>query len=803
MYLYLRYSYIIKTMKYLLILVGVLFIGGNLLAQQKPEYCRATVYLDNSEHSLSRLAGLGVAVDHGTYTKGRSFTTDFSYNEVAIMQKAGYKVAITIADVSAYYRAQVAMGAGVAKTTAGSAVCPGLPPVSDPSHFHLGAYAGYFSYTEMLTIIDSMRTLYPSLISARTQIDTYRSIEGRPLYWIRISNNPTVEQPSKPQILYTAVHHAREPVSLSSTIYYLWYLLENYASDPQIKAIIDNTELYFIPCVNPDGYIYNSTTSPGGGGMWRKNRRDNRDGTYGVDLNRNYGYRWGYDNFGSSPTTSSDTYRGTGGFSEPETRAVKWLADHHHFSIALNYHTYNNDLIYPWGYVVSQKTNDSAQFDAYGEYLTQYNKYRYGTCDQTLNYITNGGSDDWMYGDSGKPKIFAFTPEIGATDFGFYTPSYNIVPDCRQNLFQNVNAAALLLPYAAVKHTHDKIIHPLTGYLNYQIQRLGFRDTAYTVTFTSLDSRLTFPSPTRGYSSMTLLQIRNDSIAYNIAATTPNATPLSYVIAVNNGLYTMRDTVTFYYAKFIYTFALNTNDFSQWLNSGWEVCNTIYHSAPSSIGSSSTPCTNYDDLSEYTISTRSPIDLSRALKAYCYYYGNWTVESMHDYVQIQAAAGSSSFAPLCGRYTKPGTAAQAAGEPLYDGPTPHWMQEEIDLQEYTGQPTNLQFMLRSDTYGNQQGFFFDDVRVVAITDTPLSIPEQTANTPAKIEVYPNPANGAIHINCAGANHYPYRVYNMCGIKAAEGTLENGVSTLNITTLPAGTYLINIPAKGNAVFVVKE
>src|SRR6185503_2455375 len=100
-------------------------------------------------------------------------------------------------------------------------------------------------------------------------------------------------------------------------------LLENYNTNPEVKYLIDNLEMYFVPVVNPDGYIYNETTNPNGGGMWRKNRRDNLDGEYGVDLNRNYGYNWGYDNNGSDPNTASDTYRGDTSFSEPETQNLK------------------------------------------------------------------------------------------------------------------------------------------------------------------------------------------------------------------------------------------------------------------------------------------------------------------------------------------------------------------------------------------------------------------------------------------------------------------------------------------------
>jgi murein tripeptide amidase MpaA len=133
----------------------------------------------------------------------------------------------------------------------------------------------------MLDILDAMAAAYPNLISAPQSIGT--SIEGRPIPFVRISNDPNVDQ-DKPEVLYNSLHHAREPGGLSQLIYYMWYLLENYGTDAEVTYLLDDRELYFVPCVNPDGYVYNQTIEPGGGGMWRKNRRDNGDGSFGVDL---------------------------------------------------------------------------------------------------------------------------------------------------------------------------------------------------------------------------------------------------------------------------------------------------------------------------------------------------------------------------------------------------------------------------------------------------------------------------------------------------------------------------------------
>ena len=112
-----------------------------------------------------------------------------------------------------------------------------------------------------------MYNLFPTLISQKFSVGT--TIEGRPIYMVKISDNPTVSE-NEPQVLYTALHHAREPESMEQMIFFMFYLLENYGTDPEATYLVNNREMYFIPVINPDGYQYNYSTNPGGGGMWRK-----------------------------------------------------------------------------------------------------------------------------------------------------------------------------------------------------------------------------------------------------------------------------------------------------------------------------------------------------------------------------------------------------------------------------------------------------------------------------------------------------------------------------------------------------
>ena len=149
---------------------------------------------------------------------------------------------------------------------------------------------------------------------------------------------------------------------------------------------------------------------------------------------------WGYDNSGSSPDGCSETYRGAAPFSEPETEAVKNFVEAHDFKIALNYHSYGNLFIHPYGYDpdLSLPEEDHEIFVEYGEEMTQYNNYLLGTGIETVGYTVNGEACDWMYGEHG---IYAYTPEVGADFDGFWPSTARIFPLAEENLFPNQYAA--------------------------------------------------------------------------------------------------------------------------------------------------------------------------------------------------------------------------------------------------------------------------------------------------------------------------------------------------------------------------
>jgi len=781
------------------LLLLLLCSTSQTIAQKPTQYATIKVFLDAEEHNLLRLGLTGVPVDHGEYKLNSFFISDFSASEIDAIKKAGFQTKVLIKDAVKHYADRNSASLHEKLTAAGA--CNSIPAIL-PAHFRLGSYGGHFTYTEMLSILDSMQTLYPSIISVKQAIDTFRTTEGRPIYMVKISNRPTVYDSLRPQALYTAVHHAREPGSLTALIFYMWYLLENYSTDAHIKSIVDNTELYFIPCLNPDGYEYNIATNPSGGGLWRKNRRDNGDGTAGVDLNRNYAHFWAFDDFGSSPFTSSDVYRGPSAFSEPETQAIKWLSEQRRFLYNLNYHSFGNHVIYPWGYVGSLLTPDSTQFQECGAYLTEGIPYRYGTGDQTVGYVTNGDSNDWMYGEqTTKNKILSFTPEIGPQSSGFYPPISDIIPDCQTNLITCLHTANLLLPFVKVTTNDQKVITANSGYLHYNVQRLGYTDTTYTVSLTSLDSRLTIATTPRVYSRLTLLQQFTDSVSYTIAAGTLNGQQLSYVRAVNNSFYTTYDTVRFYYSNYYNNIIPSTNSLTDWTAVGWDTCSAIFRSSPAAIGSSATGCDNYRDSTIATLQYNRTIDLTRAKKAYLYFWAKWGIEANYDYAAVQVSpTGSGFWQPLCGRYTKGGSIFQNSLPAIYDGQQYSWVQEEMDLSDYLGQTIDLQFVMVADEAVRYSGFFIDDVNLIAINDTNTGVQSLHGTTP-QMSVFPNPAHNTITLHVSGYSfnsHFTAAIYDNLGRLVLQAPISQAQTDIDISNLAPGLYYLK--AEGSDVAI---
>jgi len=307
-------------------------------------------------------------------------------------------------------------------------------------------FGEYYTYAEMVQELNQIASAYPNITNLFSIGQTW---QGRDVWAMKISDNPTQKEP-EPRVLISAVHHAREPIGCSICMDFINYLIQNYGNNDTATTIVNNTEVLVVPVVNPDGYVFNETYDDPWGNGWRKNCRDNNnngqmDTDYdGVDLNRNYGYMWGYDNQGSSPNPPDETYRGPSPFSEPETQAIRNLCNSDSFMYNLDYHSYGNYLIYPWGYINDLPPEpDRSIYLAMAETMTTIigvpNNYAYGNCYQTVGYVANGGTFDWMYGDTiEKPRFFAFSSEVGNSFWEGANDTNIIISQCNETRPMNI-----------------------------------------------------------------------------------------------------------------------------------------------------------------------------------------------------------------------------------------------------------------------------------------------------------------------------------------------------------------------------
>ena len=789
-------------MKKLLTLLVVITFYAFAKAQQTPlTYHKAKIYLSSS-HTLQNLKNLDVAVDHVVHKDGTFVISDFSTDEINLARQSGYKVDVLINDVASFYKSQSNRSQSQQQNTNCSTSEASYPT---PVNFNQGSMGGYLTYQEFLEEVDAMVAQYPELITAKSPISDFLTegepdtsvtppIGSNPIYWLKISDNPNVDE-TEPEILYTAIHHAREPMSLMQLVYYMWYLLENYEDNLEVKAIVDNTELYFVPVINPDGYLYNQVTDPNGGGLWRKNRKNGN----GVDNNRNYDYHingdpnngsWGGP--GSSTNPGSNTYHGTGPFSEIENQAIKWFVEQHNFVLALNNHTFGELLYYPFGYA-DVATADDALYQGLGAQLTSINGYT-----PIRDNPFAGESDDFMYGTVGThDKIFAFTPEIGTS---FWPPASDIISISQEMMFMNLTAAQMVTNYGALVETTNSFVGENTSLsTSFDLKRLGVASTGdFIVSFSPVSSNITSNGSAVNFDALAPLETASGTITYTLDPTIEIGDSIEFDLVVNNGFYDNNIRISKVYGALTNVFLDNGDTIDSYGNTSWGVTSSTFVSPSSSITDS--PSGNYSDNENSSITLTDPIDLTQSTAAAVSFYAKWDIENTWDYVQFEISTDNgASWQPQCGNFTSAGTNAQPVGEPLYDGVQNDWVFEEINLSDYIGEVILARFRLVSDGAVTRDGFYYDDLNFSVITDEALQV--ENVNFKAGFELFPNPVKNLLKVRTS-LGSYTSSVYNVLGQEVSNATVQQGNAFIDYTGLPDGIYFLRLETeKNSAIFKI--
>ncbi len=778
--------------------------------QEMPNYSR--VELDLSEISINDLPELYGMLSEAYWKDEQTPVLEISEYEVDLLQSHKVPMRVLIQDLSQYYLEVNSMPAEEAMRGSGGIFCREKKCIwekssgNDPSNFFLGSMGGYPRLVEIYEDFERMHQTFPQLFGEQTQINNFSTVRGRNLWYYKMTNNPSVNHPNRPKILITALHHAREAITISQMQYFIWYLLESYDKDPISKYIIDNVEIYFVPVVNPDGYRFNENHffEGHGFGMHRKNMKDVMlDGgsfTTGVDLNRNYDFQFGADEIGSSGNPFLDTYRGSHPFSERETQAIKWMCENIDFDLALNYHSFGEMILVPFG---DQNLINPESFEFYeiGKTLANCNEYEVGEPFKIL-YPTNGTADDWMYGNTdGKKAIYAFTPEVGHPDMGFYPPQSMIKPLCRDMLSTNIMAALSVLNYAEVQNMTHSLFDDKNASVNVLVKRIGLQSGYYTLMFEPLSNLVTSQLQEQSihidpFSSREVqfdIQFRPDIDNFK-------GEEISYVIHLDNGSFIETDTFSSIYQGYSEViFEERAIDMDNWVangNSTWGLDNMNFFTPPFAISDS--PNEAYDGQAPNTIQLIEPIDLSTADAAYLTFRAKWEMDFIRDRVQLSISEnGITGWTPVCGQFTQDYISPSFMNEPVFTGIQNQWVLESIDLSDYIGSQIFLQWRMSTD-FGNRSdhyGFTFDDMEVV-IFRTPTSVkPEHDAS----VKIYPNPAHSFIHVDITSVSEVnepiAFELRNALGqVVLREMVQDNSRQTLQLNHLPAGMYFYRLSAK---------
>ena len=687
-----------------LLLALLVFFGIQLNAQQN--YSKVRIQTDIQ--GISKIQKLGIELETLKGKPGNFIELEISENEIKKLSDNGFTYDILIEDISKFY---VERNEASIKQFGNS--LKGIN-YTTPVNFNYGSMGGYLTLDEVYAELDEMTSLYPDLISAKYTIGNTQTIEGRDVFAIKISDNPGLNE-DEPEVLYTSLTHAREPAAMQALIWYMWYMLENYGTNDEITYLVDNLELYFVPVINPDGYNYNHQTDPNGGGMHRKNRRITGSNPAGIDLNRNFGYMWGYDNSGSSPYPSDETYRGESAFSEPETQILRDFTNEHEFLLAHNHHTYSELVIIPWGYeTIHSPDDDFLRTSAH--LMASENGYTVGQGWEIL-YTVNGDANDWMYGEqTSKPKIMAYTQETGQS---FWPSQSDIIPLCEESYLSNLYLARFATAYAELSDNSPNYVSK-TGYLEFNLKRMGLSGNgSYTVTITPDNSVFQSLGAPENIVLAESLDEKLDSISYVLSNDILYGDEFSYTVTVSQGAYSLSKVFTKSYYETEIIIEDPGNDLGNWTSSAWTVTTENYHSASSSITDSEGG--EYSNDVNSSITLINEIDLTDIENPNLTFWAKWNIESNWDYVQLFISTNNgSSWSPVATDNTEPGEGSfQPSGEPVYDGSNT-WVQEMIDLSSYIGQSVKFKFEIHTDGSVTEDGFYFDDFTISSTLSSPLS-----------------------------------------------------------------------------------
>jgi hypothetical protein len=511
----------------------------------------------------------------------------------------------------------------------------------------------YHTFPEIEQYLQDINTNYPSITSLYSIGTSY---EGRTIWCLEITDNPGVDE-GEPGVFYMGLHHAREWPTVEICLYTADQLTSNYGSDPDITNVVNNRRLWLVACVNPDGYVYDHDQ----GHDWRKNRHYfPAHGTYGVDLNRNYGGSsngnpkgsWGslgaaYNNVYHNPSQSQ--YCGPGSLSELEVKAIRDVFLQNDICASITWHTHSELVLWPWAYSQTDVTPDNTYISSVGTEIANRITQQDGTGtydpeQASFLYPTTGDTCDWVYGYGhyvlGRPT-FVYTIEACTS---FHPSASYLDQICEENF----DGALYLLEEAQnINNVVPRVVPPAIYSMTTD------QDGNYTVSWVE----------------------RN-----------PAANPDYFQLDELTGA------------------SINLDDgesgSSYWNLDGFTLTTSKSHSATHSFKARN----SNTDVSSMNSSSPIPITSGMNLSFWCWY----DIENNYDKGFVEISRDNRYFEILDN----------------FTGNSNGWIYKEYPLDDYVGDSIFIRFRYTTDSGSLGEGFFIDDIfplvnfsSVVTISDT--------------------------------------------------------------------------------------
>ena len=650
-----------------------------------------------SIETINSIQKSGIALDHSISRSDVYIDFVVSSYEKEILSKTGIPFEILIDDLSAFYKQR------------------SIP--ANNRNFPLGSMQGNYTWDELNQRFEELKNLYPEIISDKIVLG--QSIEGNDLWAFKLSDNANIDE-EEPEILSTGLTHSREPLSMMNLFYFVQNLCEGYQSnsDSEASYLIDEREMWFIPVINPDGYLYNEQIEPNGGGMHRKNRRDTGCGQStqrGVDLNRNFSFGWGINDTGSSPDPCYAPYRGAGGFSEPETQIVRDFILDRDFTNVLHYHSYGNVYIHPFGDGSYPDSLDLLIFRGLADEMSDYNNFNFGTGYETIGYTVNGDAVDWTYGNSG---VIAYTPEVGSPSQGFW-PSENEVESLCKNQYEPNKVFAFSAGSDFILDGYsfsNELVPGSTNDIMLNIKNRGLMSSSGSVniTVTSLSQLISIEDQTKEISTLNSWEMSGVQFELVISEQVTYFSEASIKVIIHDSeSYHFIDTVNFFIGNEVSIFEENFDSgVAEWSVTGdWGLTDNP------SIGSfalTDSPEGNYNADASSTAVLDIDLDFSFIANPFISFSALWDIEDGYDFIRFQAYTEEDGWVSLQGNYTVSGNgvSVQPLGEFGYDGTQNTWVDEKIFLEQLNGhKPLRFRFIQDSDQFVEGDGFVFDNFSI--------------------------------------------------------------------------------------------